>query len=286
LDKTLPLDGRTTTPSGTILLTNGIVNGTGATAERFCFAANTTTVKVTLVWTDPAGSLTSGLALVNNLDLVVVESSGVTHYTETVATGFDAVNNVEQVTFTITHGDNFAVLVHGYNVPAGSQVFSLVVSGATDIILCNQQFDPVSRVCPSQCSGRGTCDQVSGVCTCNAGFKGVDCSITPCPSDCSGNGVCDFETSTCTCTGNFAPPSCATLRPPTSPPQAPAPETVGVPVSGDGINVGVFAGVVVAAFFVGAICSIVIGGFLAVKYLEHKRDKAHKEADQRGNAEL
>jgi hypothetical protein len=45
--------------------------------------------------------------------------------------------------------------------------------------------------CPNNCSGNGVC--VSGNCSCNVGWVGVDCSIWAgpgCPNNCSGHGTC------------------------------------------------------------------------------------------------
>jgi hypothetical protein len=72
----------------------------------------------------------------------------------------------------------------------------------------------------------GYCDRRSGVCFCNIGYQGVDCSeCTPsyfkvgylcypkktCPNDCSGSGVCDYWTGTCTCYPHRVGADCGTL---------------------------------------------------------------------------
>ncbi|CAK9859449.1 unnamed protein product [Sphagnum jensenii] len=59
---------------------------------------------------------------------------------------------------------------------------------------CNQ------RVCPSGCSGHGTCTS-NGVCDCELGYTGTDCSTAGCDEQCSlhggvcDNGVCEFRCS-------------------------------------------------------------------------------------------
>jgi hypothetical protein len=44
-----------------------------------------------------------------------------------------------------------------------------------------------------ECSGRGTCDRVAGLCTCVPGYTGDACQRTQCPNACSGNGVCQSQ---------------------------------------------------------------------------------------------
>lgn len=42
----------------------------------------------------------------------------------------------------------------------------------------------------SECSNRGTCDRITGECTCFDGFEGTACQRSSCPNECSGHGVC------------------------------------------------------------------------------------------------
>jgi len=100
-----------------------------------------------------------------------------------------------------------------------------------------------------------------------------------CPTDtsgklCGGNGNCNFATGTCTCYLNYAPPSCSALVIPQN-----SSVTVLTPAKSP-YTTGLIAGSVIAAFFVGAIISIFLGGFLAVKYLEYRRDKAAKAREE------
>lgn len=92
--------------------------------------------------------------------------------------------------------------------------------GATSTCACYQGWgsssdvtlyrapDCSARVCPSgpawadvptsttlahqqaECSNRGTCDRLSGVCNCFPGFSGAACDRMLCPNDCSGHGQC------------------------------------------------------------------------------------------------
>ena len=72
----------------------------------------------------------------------------------------------------------------------------------------------------------GYCDRRSGVCFCNIGYQGIDCSdCTPsyfkvenlcypkklCPNDCSGAGECQYWTGTCECLPHRVGADCGTL---------------------------------------------------------------------------
>lgn len=78
---------------------------------------------------------------------------------------------------------------------------------ATDVTLF-RAADCSARTCPShrawsdipssttiahavaECSNRGACDRVNGVCICMDGFVGAACQRMACPNDCSGHGLC------------------------------------------------------------------------------------------------
>lgn len=101
--------------------------------------AGSPSVKVTLVWDDPAGTVNANPALVNNLDLTLLEPDGVTTHFPWVLNparpyryatkGIDAINNVEQVYVTNPVPGTWTVRVVGTNIPQGPQQYSLVTEG-------------------------------------------------------------------------------------------------------------------------------------------------------------
>ena len=42
----------------------------------------------------------------------------------------------------------------------------------------NTGLNNKTKTCPQNCSGNGTCDSKTGVCTCNTGYSGNDCAST------------------------------------------------------------------------------------------------------------
>lgn len=258
--------------------------GTGQ-QNRLCFNVirSLPFLKATLVWTDAAASPASGHILINDLDLVIVDSTGRTWKTNTADGGFDAFNNVEQVMLANPAQGQYSIHVFGRAVPTGTQQsYSLVVSGPDFFTFDNcDSFPP--NVCPNSCNMIGTCT-AAGSCTCPSGREGVDCSIIPCPVTsglaCSGNGVCDYATSTCVCGPQYVGTDCSTVRPSTTNDTQSLPVQIQY-ISGDGkISVGMLVGIAVGAFILGTIISIVLGAFIAVKYLEYKRDRAQQDREE------
>jgi len=257
---------------------------------RACFQVNNNfrSLKLTLVWIDPAGTPASGVLLVNDLDLVVMDHAGNVYKTMTAHGEYDSTNNVEQIYLTDLPNGNYSFLVYGSKVvSSGGQRWAMVGTGSVDFTLeCTGNFDnSTAPICPNGCSGHGACTATASgfgsflsSCVCDPGYSGVDCSKVPCPSNCSGNGICDYLTSTCLCNLDYDPATyCSTPLPTVQEPQAP-PANV-VTLTDDNLA-GKYAGVGVGAFVFGALVFGIIGFFGALKYLEHKRDAA---ASQRVN---
>lgn len=124
----------------------------------------------------------------------IVSQDASTPYSTLVATAthtphqvFDSVNNVEQAMVFEPAIGTWTALVHGHSVDdqisVNGQNWALVVSGGvTDATAgCPAR-------CPHACSGFGTCS--NGVCTCNTGRFGVDCSLSAFSTACGARFVC------------------------------------------------------------------------------------------------
>jgi hypothetical protein len=164
--------------------------------HAYCFLANsgdnqyTNVIKATLVWTDPAGSSYGDMALVHDLDLVVVdESSQKFHYGNNFTSAtqaypehpyIDVVNPNEQITVRFASAGLYTVRVRGSDITsANGQNYSLVVTG-TNVDLEHSPCEtfpnhPGLDTCPNNCSGFGNCSV--GACVCQDTHYGVDCSM-------------------------------------------------------------------------------------------------------------
>ncbi len=109
--------------------------GTGQSKQyQYSVLSSGTPLRVTLVWTDHAPSSLSGKALVNELNLAVLDPGGATHYPNG-GTAPDYTNNVQSVDISSPATGTSIITVSGFNVPngmqpSGLQPYALVVSGA------------------------------------------------------------------------------------------------------------------------------------------------------------
>ena len=98
--------------------------------------AGTAQLRVMLHWTDFEGSPTAARSLVNDLDLVVVDSAGTVHQplvldaspnvaslTQNAAPGRDSINNSEQVLILSPAAGKVKLIVEGNNVAIGPQKY-------------------------------------------------------------------------------------------------------------------------------------------------------------------
>ena len=120
-------------------------------------------LKVTLAWTDAAGTPGAGKALVNDLDLVVIAPDGSGYvgnwfdydgvysykingftesaFTNTYVNGFNALDNVEQVLIPNAGAGTYTIKVIGAEVPEGPQDFALAVTKGVNYLPEHSQGD-------------------------------------------------------------------------------------------------------------------------------------------------
>lgn len=112
------------------------LNTNGSASYQFNVGSSGSPFKVTLAWTDYAGSTTASKALVNDLDLTVTAPNGTTYRGNVFSGGWsstggsaDRSNNVENVYVQAAASGTWTVQVNGYNVPNGPQPYALVIDG-------------------------------------------------------------------------------------------------------------------------------------------------------------
>jgi len=133
---------------------------------------DTASLKVTLAWDDPPGTPNVVPALVNDLDLTIIDPVSGIHFPWTlnpdnpslpaVRTQADRVNNLEQVVIDAPPAGVYRIEVRGFAVPMGPQTFSLVAS-------------PTLLPCTSQ--GNVTLDLAAYTCESSAEVRVIDCDL-------------------------------------------------------------------------------------------------------------
>ena len=95
--------------------------------------AGASRLKVMLTWNDPAGAANANPALVNNLDLSVIEGANTTlpwkldpaNPSLVAIRGVDIVSNIEQVTLDAPANGNYTIRIQGTAIPVGPQEFTV-----------------------------------------------------------------------------------------------------------------------------------------------------------------
>jgi len=109
------------------------VNQMGTFSDTL-FIDNPHLFKVMLCYTDLEATSAASTALVNDLDLYLIDDAGDTLFpwvlnpsspTTTAVRGTDHLNNIEQVTIETPTSDYFVYTVRGSNVVSGNQIFSV-----------------------------------------------------------------------------------------------------------------------------------------------------------------
>ncbi len=121
---------------------NQFITETIAQAQTRSFAVsippNAKNFKATLVWTDPPAEINSNRALVNDLDLQVIDAANGSYLPWILDTtpnssalesaaqqGIDRLNNVEQVLIENPSEGELLLQVNGFDIPSGPQEFSI-----------------------------------------------------------------------------------------------------------------------------------------------------------------
>lgn len=122
--------------------------------------ANTTQVRFMVYWSDPAAAPGASPALVNDLDLVVIDPLSTTHQpwildptpnpinlNKPAITGQDHLNNMEQVLINNPTAGNYNINISGFNVPIGPQDYYVVYEIITDELILTypqggEKFEP------------------------------------------------------------------------------------------------------------------------------------------------
>ena len=118
------------------IFTGPVTNG-NTTNFNVSIPANAVNLKITLCWNDPAATVNSFKALVNDLDLQLTHTVSSTTYkpwvlnsaanvaalNELAVRKRDSLNNAEQITVDAPTAGDYTISVKGFNIPSGTQSF-------------------------------------------------------------------------------------------------------------------------------------------------------------------
>ena len=124
---------------------SSMANG-GSNTHNITIPANTRRVKIMLYWADVAAASNASIALVNDLDMVVIEPSFTLHrplilnttpanVNNNATEAPDHLNNIEQVVIDNPAAGVYSASINGYNIPFGPQeyvvTYEIIKNGVT-----------------------------------------------------------------------------------------------------------------------------------------------------------
>jgi len=231
-----------------------------------CFSTfnNPAPLSVTVAWFDDPQTAGAGVALINDLDLLVYEHDTGKSWRGNDAAGFDHANTVEHISFQPKGNTKYVAMVYGTSLQTSTS-FGLIMTGDYAEADCASGYTQ----CPNGCSNNGN-DCQQGQCLCYGSQIGPDCTLTQCQSDC-GQGECDYAYGTCVCIEGQYGPSCALQYSSLVPMEVDQTHSTS---SFRGFSVGLFAGLFVFIYIIGCCIAAVCGIVCGQKFLEWRRDRA------------
>ncbi|NQV09182.1 S8 family serine peptidase [Candidatus Woesearchaeota archaeon] len=143
VNATSAVDYITNNSNKTIFFSENITSTGNSTTYYFELPENKSELKITLVWNDYPGSVSISKQLINDLDIIVTNSSGARFYPWTLDSGnpsnsavqtqIDDINNVEQVYISNPNQGIYTVVVNGSAIPYPNQEFSLITTTSDDV---------------------------------------------------------------------------------------------------------------------------------------------------------
>ena len=124
-------------PSTIVFFENTLTN-TGAQTYLVTVPASTPSIKTTLCWMDVAGTPGAAKALVNDLDMLLIDPNGGQHFPYSLSasapsaaatnTGPNTVDPIEQTVVANPIAGTWTIKITGTSIPSGSQAFALCTS--------------------------------------------------------------------------------------------------------------------------------------------------------------
>jgi hypothetical protein len=144
----------------------------GESLEMLIFVEQTSEIKATIAWDDIPATPLMVPSLVNDIDIIVIDPNGITHFPWTldpsnpgnpaVRTQADHANNIEQVQIDAGGPGVYRIIMSGHSIAAGQQKFSLMSS--PQLILCSS-------------AGLVSLDRAAYTCGATVGLQVVDCDL-------------------------------------------------------------------------------------------------------------